>query len=541
MVEFKIRPYLIARMKAFRFILLAIIFALAPVVFLFVRAQGMTYSNWLFVPATLIWLLLLSFWYLGFGGDSFKKRARNFGIGLISFIVLAFALSKLLRYEGSTSGSSFPKFTWVWQDDWETPEALESSAEPVSDPGITRESLEAAAADLLQFFGPDRNAMWPSAAFATDWSGEAPIEVWRRPVGAGWSSFTVAGGRAITQEQIGDNETVSCFDLFTGKTLWQHSDDGVRLLLAKADQPMAEMGGEGPRSTPTIHSGKVYSLGATGIINCLELKTGKKIWSRDVLKDINGVTHDWGVANAPLILQEQGTVVLPGSKAPGVTLLALDLETGETRWTHEGKGATYSSARVIEFFGTPQIVSVNLKDVTGHDPETGQALWTYDWPGNYPRVGQPNKIGDDQLLLTASYGLGSPLLKLSKDGDSWAVERVWNSNRLKTKFSSAAIIGDYAYGLDEARLACINLTDGRIAWKGEKYGFGQHLLFGEHLLIQAEQGEVVIGRLTPEGFTETGRIDDALSSMTWNTPSVAGRLLLVRNDKEAVCYLLPAP
>ena len=186
MVECNVRPYLTARMKAFRFFLLATILALAPAVFLFVRAQGMTYSNWLFVPATVIWLLLLSFWYLGFGGDSFKKRSRNFGIGLVSFIVLAFTSSQLLRYEGSASGSSFPKFTWVWQDDRETPEALKTSAEPASDPRITRESLEAAAADLFQFFGPDRNAMWPSAAFATDWSGEAPIEVWRRPVGAGW-------------------------------------------------------------------------------------------------------------------------------------------------------------------------------------------------------------------------------------------------------------------------------------------------------------------------------------------------------------------
>jgi len=528
-------------MKAFKYILLAIIILLAPAFIAYVQAQGMTYSNWFFVPATLVWLLLLSLWYLWFGKGIFKKRARNFGIGLFSFVVTSYALSQLLRYEGSTSGSSYPKFSWIWQNEDPSSEPVSASEPKNSSSSISRETLEAAAADLTQFFGPDRNAMWPEAPFATNWSDDAPVEVWRRPVGEGWSSFTVSGHRAITQEQIGDDETVSCIDLFSGEALWQYSDKGVRLLLSKADQPMAEMGGEGPRSTPTIHDGKVYSLGATGILNCLDLETGDKIWSRQVLEDIEGSNHDWGVANSPLVLPQHGIVVLPGSKAPGITIVALDLESGETVWTCEGNGATYSSARLIDFFGTPQIVSVNLKDVTGHDPKTGETLWTYDWPGNFPRVGQPNKIGEDQLLLTASYGMGSPLLKLSRTGDAWSVERVWNSTRLKTKFSSAAIIDDYAYGLDEARLACINLADGRIVWKGEKYGFGQHLLFGDHLLIQAEQGHIVIGQLTPEGFTETGRIDDALSSMTWNAPAVAGRFLLVRNNKEAICYLLPSP
>jgi outer membrane protein assembly factor BamB len=523
-------------MIATRFISLALILLFAPLIYFTVSAQGMTYSNWFFVPASIVWMLLLSFWYLGFGKKTFKRRALNLGMGLVSIVIIALVLSRLLRYEGSTSGSSFPRFSWAWQSEEDSVEKLDT---PHNDGGISPERLKGAVRNLNQIFGPERNGMWPEAEFNTDWAQHPPLEVWRRPVGAGWSSFSVSGKQSVTQEQIGDDETVTCLDLFTGETLWRYQNKDVRLLLTKTDTPMASMGGEGPRSTPTIHEGKVYSLGATGILNCLDLETGQKVWSRQVIEEFEGVNHDWGLANSPMILKDQGTVVVAGSKNAGTNLIAFNLESGKTVWTCGGLGASYSSARIIEYFGIPQIICVNLKNVTGHNPSTGAALWTYNWPGNFPRVGQPNKIGDAGLLLTASYGMGSPLLKLSKKGRDWSVERTWNSTRMKTKFSSAAIIGGYAYGLDEGRLACIDLADGSIVWKGEKYGFGQQLLFGNHLLIQTEKGAIVIGQLTPKGFTETGRIDNALSSMTWNAPAVAGRFLLVRNDREAICYLLP--
>jgi outer membrane protein assembly factor BamB len=195
----------------------------------------------------------------------------------------------------------------------------------------------------------------------------------------------------------------------------------------------------------------------------------------------------------------------------------------------------------MEFGGVRQIVTIDYSAVCGLDPATGKTLWSHDWPGTFPKVGQPIAVGGDRLLVTASYGVGSLLLKIQKAADgSFAVERLWKTTYLKTKFSSAAVIGDHAYGLDEGRLACIALADGKRVWKNEKFGFGQHLLFGSTLLVQTESGEVVVGTLDPGRFTESGRLP-ALSSMTWNPPTVAGRVLLVRNDLEAAAYLLPAP
>lgn len=299
------------------------------------------------------------------------------------------------------------------------------------------------------------------------------------------------------------------------------------------------MGGDGPRATPTIHEGRVYAMGGTGLANCLELETGRLLWSRHLLRELGGIAHRWGMASSPLFLRDEQLVVFAGPDKPGPTLVACDPATGETRWVNEGSGASYSSPRLVELAGARQILSVNCADVSGIDPATGETLWSHPWPGTFPKVGQPLVLPRDRVLVTASYGVGSLLVEVGRGpSGGLSAERIWKSTQLKTKFSSAAVLGDHAYGLDEGRLACIALADGKRVWKTVKFGFGQHLLFGEDLLVQTEPGDVVIGRVGPEGFAESGRIA-ALSSMTWNTPAVAGRILLVRNDREAAAWLLP--
>jgi len=520
--------------------LLVVILLAAPAFVFWVLSQEMSILLWSLPVAAGCWLLLLGLWYLVFGKGRARRRFARFGFVLMALVLAAGLASVLLRYEGSVSGTSMPRFSWVWQERWAAPDEVAADVEVyrVETPGLSLADLEAATGESLDFLGPDRDGIFADLPFDPDWEANPPTLLWRRPVGRAWSSFAVANGIAVTQEQAGDAERVLALDLLTGETRWHHERPETRLLLVREENAGAAMGGDGPRATPVAHGGVVYAMGATGILDALDLASGEVVWSRRVLDAAKGEVQHWGQANAPLVLEDEGLLVVPGSDQKGATLIALSLERGEDRWIHEGRGASYSSPRLMEFDGERMLVSVNARDVSAHEPASGLVLWGHEWPGTAPKVGQPLKVGEDRLLLTASYGAGSPLLRVERAEGEWRIEELWRSTRMKTKFSSAAVLGDHAYGLDEGRLAGIDLATGERVWKRERFGFGQHLLFGEHLLVQTEPGDVVVGRVGPGGFEESGRIA-ALASMTWNAPTVAGRILLVRNDREAAAYYLP--
>lgn len=515
---------------------LALVALFGPALGYWILHSEMTHLHWALPGVALVWLALFGLHHLVFGPAPFRGRLLRVAVPALVLASAVLVLSFLLRYEGSVSGTSYPKLAWAW-------DSAEEPA-PVGEP-VRYDGARAAGADFggewPEFLGPGRNGVGPPPAFGTDWMASPPAPLWRRPVGKGWSSFAVSGGRALTQEQRGDDEHVTCLDLASGEEIWTHADRGVRLLLERAENAGAAMGGDGPRATPTIRGERVYVMGSTGLVHCLELETGELVWSRPLLRELGAGPHRWGMANSPLVTPDSGLVVFAGRESRGATLVACDASSGETFWTYQGRGASYSSPRWLSLCAREQIVAVNQDEICGLDPDTGEALWTHPWPGAFPKVGQPIDLPGDRLLVSASYGAGSLLLQLSRDAEgAFAVSELWKSTRLKTKFSSAAVFGDHAYGLDEGRLACVDLKKGERIWKREKFGFGQHLLLGDRLLVQTESGEVVFGRIGPDRFEETGRLP-ALSSMTWNAPAVAGRVLLVRNDREAAAYLLPEP
>ncbi|MCB1229257.1 MAG: PQQ-binding-like beta-propeller repeat protein [Verrucomicrobiae bacterium] len=502
---------------------------------------------WMALVLPFIGVASLLIWFLIFGGGQFATRAKVFGwialVGIISLIVFR----ATFRYDGSTSGASLPRFVprWTPEDAGAVAELPEEEIDSAPRP-VAAEALEGVV-DSPQLYGPNRDAVWPETEVIASlaWEENPPEQLWRRPIGLGWSGFSVVGRRAVTMEQRGDEELVTCYDLLTGEILWTHRDEARFYNVADSGK---EMAGDGPRAVPTIHGQRVFTYGATGVLNCLSLETGEAIWQRDVFDELGKTLPKWGKSTSPLMVEPEGLVVISGPERSGPTLLAYRAETGELAWQYEGHGASYSSPRLIELKGldtkmTRQLVSVNAGDVTGHDPATGEELWLFPWYGEYPKVAQPVKVGDDRVLVTASYGAGSYLLRVTESQEegatepSWSVFNVWKTIKLKTKFSTAVTLDGYAYGLDEGRLACVNLSDGSRVWKDGKYGFGQNLLVGDRLLIQAEEGYLAVVVATPEGFSEIAR-HEALHDMTWNPPTLAGRYLLVRNDREAVCFKL---
>ena len=369
------------------------------------------------------------------------------------------------------------------------------------------------------FRGSHRDGRVVGVRIASDWANTPPTEVWRRPVGPGWSSFAVRGDLVYTQEQRGEEEAVGAYRLDTGEPVWRHRDP-VRFWEANA--------GAGPRGTPTIHQGRVYALGATGILNALDADTGARHWSSDVAADSQTEVPDWGFSSSPLVLDDQVVVAASGQ------LVAYDLADGSLRWQGPEAGTGYASPQLATFGGAEQILLPDGDGLTSVALD-GSTLWRHEWSG-YPIV-QPAFTTEGDVLLAVSDRSGLRRLAVSRAGDAWNVEERWTSIRLKPYFNDFVVQGDHAYGFDGGILACIDLAEGERQWKGGRYGHGQLILLAEQglLLVLAEQGDLVLVEASPEGFREVAKVP-ALEGKTWNHPVLVDDLLLVRNGEEMAAY-----
>jgi outer membrane protein assembly factor BamB len=387
------------------------------------------------------------------------------------------------------------------------------------------------AGEFPQFLGPHRNATLPDGpALSRDWKTRPPVKLWRQPIGAGWSGFAIAGERAVTQEQRGEEELVVCYELRTGRPLWSHADTA---------RYFTTLAGEGPRATPGISGDKVVTLGSTGILNCLDLATGRVIWNRNIIAENQSSVPEWGVAGSPLVLD--GLVIVePGGKN-GRSLVACRLTNGEFVWGGGDDAAGYSSPVTAVIGGTSQVLIFNKHAIFGHNAATGEVLWQYPWDPHQPHVAVPVVVDGDRVLVSSGYGVGSELLKITRDNSGrFSAARLWKTNRLKAKFNNVVIRDGYVYGLDDGVLCCLDLSTGGLKWKDGRYGHGQFLLVRDVLLITAENGEVALVDPVPTERRELARFR-ALDGKTWNPPALVGDLLLLRNDQEAACYRLPRP
>jgi outer membrane protein assembly factor BamB len=470
--------------------------------------------------------ILLAGWLLLFSGLRWLHRyAILAGCAFAVFGTLVVLFGFLLRHEGSVSGSGVPRFVWRWTPHVEA--SLDDLRVEPPAPGEAAIDLAAAAdTDYPQFLGARRDGVVRGVRLDPDWQAHPPQELWRRPIGLGCSAFAVVGDYAVTQEQRGDKELVVCYELKKGKVRWTHADEA---------RFRDVQGGDGPRATPTVSGGRVYAAGATGILNCLDGGTGERKWSRDTLVENKLDNIEWGKSCSPLVFDDK--VVVSGGKG-GPSLLAYHKDSGEPLWKVGDEKTSYSSPVLATLAKQKQVLMVNQASVTAHDPADGHVLWTYPWPGEWAKASQPVPLPGDRVFLSAGYGVGCVLLQVKRDGDRLEAAELWSHRRMRTQFSNVVVAHDCAFGIDNGVLACIDLDGGEQKWKGDRYGYGQVMLAGDLLLIQAESGAVVLAEAGPDGHRELARLP-ALSSKTWNNPALSGPYLLVRNDREAACYRLP--
>jgi len=414
-----------------------------------------------------------------------------------------------------------------------SPAARHASAAPVDDAAASRatsadaDPYPAALAFWTDFRGPRRDGRYAHTPIRTNWPAEGLPRLWRQPIGGGYASFTAADGRAFTIEQRREQEVVAAYDVKTGRELWTDAWN------AYFTEPM---GGDGPRATPTWHEGRVYALGATGELRCLDAATGTLIWRRNILEDAGATNLSWAMAASPLIVDEK-VIVQPGG-SPGRSVVAYHKMTGELVWSALDDVQAYTSPMLVTLGGARQILAVTASRVVGLGVEDGALLWEYPWViPTVPNIAQPIELGNDRLFLSASYGHGAAVVELGRTGDRLRVETVWRNTRMKNKFSSSVLHDGYIYGLDDAILACIDPRTGELKWKGGRYGYGQVLLAGGHLIVLTERGDLVLVRATPERHEELARFS-AIAGKTWNVPAIVDGRLLVRNSNEMAAFEL---
>jgi outer membrane protein assembly factor BamB len=451
---------------------------------------------------------------------------RTIGLGVVGLVSLA--PWALLRMEGMV-GQSTPHFFWRWTLSTEDQFLQYLRGEGQSNrAALPQEKLYATAADWTGFRGPNRDGMVPDVQLSAEWIGNPGEPLWRHPVGLGWSSCTVVGDYLFTQEQRDNEETVVCYEAATGKQVWEHKDDTRFSEVA---------GGDGPRATPTFHDNRLYTMGANGLLNCLDARTGERIWSKDVTRDNDSPVPVWGFATSPLIWNNL-VIVQGGGKDGQPLLLAYDIEKGKRKWA-AGSGMTgYSSPRLTTLAGVAQILMVGGDGLSSHDPAKGTVLWQHDWPltAEAQIVAMPWVIDDHSVIVGAAQNAGLKRLHVDRDASGkWIVNEDWHSKRFNPHFNDFICHKGHLYGLNFGILNCVDLATGNTVWRGGRYGNGQILLAGSHLLIASEDGEVVLVDANPGAFQEIGRFQ-AVAGKTWNHPVLNNGRLFVRNSGEMVCF-----
>jgi outer membrane protein assembly factor BamB len=404
--------------------------------------------------------------------------------------------------------------------------ASSPAAAKIPEKGGANPVAENTAAGWPGFRGLERDSVIRGVQIDTDWSRSKPVELWRKSIGPGWSSFAVHGRLIYTQEQRGNDELVSCYDLTTGAPVWRHKD-AVRFYESNA--------GAGPRATPIFSKGRIYTFGATGLLNALDARNGSVVWSRNAASDTNTKIPDWGFASSPIVVGDKVIVATAG------TLAAYDSGAGRQSWQGPAGRGGYSSPHLATIDGVAQILLLNDEGAISVAPSDGKLLWKHEW--KIDGIVQPSVIAGADVLIGSGSGLGAVGVRrvaVARGPGGWAAEERWTSNGLKPYFSDFVVHKGHAFGFDGSMLACIDLKDGKRKWKGGRYGPGQIVLLPDQdlLLALSEEGELVLVKAIPDQLTELARFP-AIEGKTWNHPALVGDLLLVRNSEQMAAFRLP--
>lgn len=389
------------------------------------------------------------------------------------------------------------------------------------------------AADWPQWRGPNRDGISKETGLLKEWPKEGPKLLWQlKEIGAGYSTPSVVGGRVYVMSNEGmDKEFVQALDANDGKQIWTTT--------------VGKVGpNEGPqypaaRSTPTVDGDALFALGSDGDLACLETKTGKIRWQKNLRKDFQGKPGNWAYSESPLV-DGDAVVCTPGGVE--ATLVALNKKNGELIWKSAvpgGDQAAYSSIVIADADGVKQYVQFLQKGLVGLDAKTGKFLWRYDQTVKGSPANIPTPVAYNGYIYSSTGKGGGGLVKVKNKGAE--AEQVYHNPKLPTSIGGAVKIGDNLYGTTAKTLVCANFTTGDIKWQEASVGAGSLCSADGRLYIHGENGEVALVEATPEAYREKGRFTppdqpDRGRSKAWAYPAIADGRLYIRDAGSLWCY-----
>jgi outer membrane protein assembly factor BamB len=390
--------------------------------------------------------------------------------------------------------------------------------------------IAAHADDWFQFLGPTRNGISGEKNLVESWPREGPPIVWQKEVGAGFSGAVVGGNRLILFHRVGDEEVVESLDAASGKAQWKSSYPSHYIDQFGFDP--------GPRSTPLVAGGRVFTLGAEGTLSCLDLDTGKKIWRRSLNEEYKVPPGFFGVATSPLLEQDL-LLVNVGGKGAGIVAFAK--ETGKEIWRAAQDGASYSSPVVLDLAGSREAVFLTREGIVLLDPRTGLVTFTKHFRSRMDAsVNAATPVVVDNLIFfSACYGTGAILVRAQKD----KMEALWeNDKSMSNHYSTCIADNGYLYGFDGrqeagAQLRCIELTTGKVRWTKEGTGCGSMILADGKLIVLTEKGILMLLSANPDSYTELARAP-VLSGTARSPIALANGKLYARDTKKLICLNL---
>jgi outer membrane protein assembly factor BamB len=381
---------------------------------------------------------------------------------------------------------------------------------------LASQAMAQTAALWPQWRGPNRDGISKETGLLKQWPADGPPLIWKATgAGRGYSSFSISDGKLFTMGLRGDREYVIAFDLATGKEAWATPHGSA----FRNDR------GDGPRGTPTIDGDRIYALGGNGDLSVLEARTGKIVWTKNVLKEFGGSNITWGISESPLVL---GNKVLVNPGGPNASIVALNKTDGSVIWKSQSDRAGYSSAIPVEVNGATQVVFFTSERAVGLDAKDGRLLWEYARPANnVANVATPIARAN-RVFISSDYGTGGGVVEIKPDNKA---QEIWFTKDMRNHHSSSVLIGEYLYGFSSAILTAIKFDTGEIAWRDRSVGKGSLVYADGNLYCFSENGVVGLVEATPTGYKEKGRFRIPQDSLpTWTHPVVAGGRLYLRDQ-----------